>query len=174
MKVILYMAISVNGMIAHENEGEDFLSYQNWDTLRSLVKKYGTFVVGRRTYEIVKGWGSEYSFDEFKKANKIVLTSNRGYQTSSGFMVCDSPEGVLALAERNKYKNILVIGGSKTCKSFLRIGYIDEIVVNIEPVLVGKGIPMISPDDFDHRLKLASIKKQRNGIITLSYKVIKR
>lgn len=172
--VILYMATSINGMIAHENEGEDFLSYENWDTLRKLAQKYGTFVVGRRTYEIVKGWGPEYNFDEFKKTNKIILSTDLHFKTDPGYIVCDSPESVLGLAEKNRYKNILVIGGSRTSSSFLEKGFIDEIVINIEPVIVGKGIPMVHPVYFDYRLKLVSVDKTINGLVTLSYKVIKK
>lgn len=174
MKVIVYMATSINGMIAHENEGEDFLSDDNWQTMKKLAKKYGTIVMGRRTYEIVKGWGPNYGFEDIKRVSKVILSSDLHFKSDSGYVVCQSPEAVLALAERNKLKTILVIGGSRTSGSFFEKGYVDEVVVNIEPVIVGKGIPMVHPVYYDYRLKLGSIHKLRNSIVTITYKVIKK
>ena len=37
MKVILYMAMSLNGYIARENGDEDFLSHENWNTFCELA-----------------------------------------------------------------------------------------------------------------------------------------
>lgn len=47
VKVILYMATSVNGVIARENNEEDFLSEDNWDTLFQLANKSGCIIWGR-------------------------------------------------------------------------------------------------------------------------------
>lgn len=174
MKVILYMAMSVNGIIAHDNEGQDFLSSENWDTLRKLAKKYKTIVVGRKTYEIVRGWGPEYNFDEFKGVKKFILTTNKGYKADPGYILAESTEAVLAIAEHNRYKDVLVIGGCRTCCSFLRIDFVDEIIINIEPVIVGRGIPLVYPENFDKRLKLIAISKLKNGIVSLRYKVLRK
>ena len=54
MEVVLYMAMSVNGMIADESCNEDFLSDVNWKTLIDLSEKYGGFIIGRKTYDAVK------------------------------------------------------------------------------------------------------------------------
>jgi len=174
MKVIVYMATSINGMIAHENEGEDFLSDDNWLTMKKLANKYGTIVMGRRTYEIVKGWGPEYGFEDMKHVNKVIVTTDLYFRTDPGYIVCASPEAVLALAEKNRYKALLVIGGSRTSGSFFEKSYVDEVVINIEPVIVGKGIPMVHPAYYDYRLKFNSVHKQRNGIVSLNYKVINK
>lgn len=51
---------------------------------------------------------------------------------------------------------------------------IDEIIFNIEPVVIGKGIPVFKLEGFDDkRLKLLEIKKLEEGIAQLHYKVIK-
>ena len=51
MKVILYIAQTINGVIARENYDEDFLSDINWKVFVKLTEKIGCFIVGRKTYE---------------------------------------------------------------------------------------------------------------------------
>jgi len=45
--------------------------------------------------------------------------------------------------------------------------------LNIEPIFVGKGIPLFAPQDFELNLQLISIDKSDKGITTLSYSVVK-
>ena len=57
MKTTLFMAMSLNGIIAKEDGNEDFLSHKNWETFSELVNTFGNFVVGRKTHEAVKKMG---------------------------------------------------------------------------------------------------------------------
>lgn len=172
MKIIVFLAMSINGLIAHKNEGEDFLSSENWKTLRMLVEKYRTLVVGRRTYEIVNGWGPDYSFGEFKKTRKYVLSTGNSFQPNPEFEKVGSVESMLRISEKAKIKNLLIIGGSRTVTSFMEGNYVDEIIVNIEPVLVGSGKPMTCELPMDHRLKLIRVNRLKDGLLNLHYKVI--
>jgi len=44
MKVVLYTAISINGIIARENNEEDFISHENWKEFIRLSKEIGCIV----------------------------------------------------------------------------------------------------------------------------------
>ena len=52
MKVILFMAISLNGIIARENNEEDFLSNKNWQMLVKLTNRTGCVIWGHKTHEL--------------------------------------------------------------------------------------------------------------------------
>lgn len=54
MKVTLFMAMSLNGIIARKNGDEDFLSSNNWNSFSELVKTFKNFIIGRKTFEAVK------------------------------------------------------------------------------------------------------------------------
>ena len=83
MKVILYMTISANGIIARENNEEDFLSHENWNTFVELAHKTGCMIWGKKTHEVVKTWGKEYQA-EIKDVRKIVVSSDSNFECDSG------------------------------------------------------------------------------------------
>lgn len=170
MKVILYMAISLNGVIARENNDEDFLSDENWDTFVELVNKVGCVIWGRKTLEIVGGWNKRY-LEGISKAQKVVVSSDEKLKLEKGYVKATSPQNALDLLSKQGFKEAIVSGGSKLNSSFAKEGLIDEIIINIDPVVVGKGIPLFSSEDFDLNLKLLEYKKIADNRVQLRYKV---
>ena len=53
MKVVLYMAMSVNGCIAKENN-ETPWSDAVWESYYKIAKQFKAIILGRKTYEIMK------------------------------------------------------------------------------------------------------------------------
>ncbi len=172
MKVTLYMAMSVNGMIARENGDEDFLSHDNWRKFCSLVKEFGNFIVGRKTYEAVKSWHDGYGFDDLK-AEKVVISQNKSLVLDESYTVVSSPKVALKKLKERGFKKALLTGGSTINSLFAKEKLIDEIILNVEPVFVGRGIPIFSPENFNLSAKLSSIERVSKGIITLRYIVQK-
>lgn len=48
-----------------------------------------------------------------------------------------------------KFETVIVTGGSGINSCFARAGLLDEVVLNVEPIIVGRGIPVFKPRDFD-------------------------
>ena len=173
MKVTLYMAMAVNGIIARENNEEDFLSHYNLEVLCRLAKEFGCFIWGRKTYEVVQTWGEGYMTEEIKNAKKIVISRDAGFKVKEGYEVATSPsEALKKLAEAGFAKAILT-GGSQINSAFAKEGLIDEILLNIEPVFIGKGIPLFALEDFQLNAKLVSVDRFGYGGVSLRYEVVK-
>lgn len=171
MKVILYMAMSLNGYIAEENGREDFLSHTNWEKFCSLAQECGNFIAGRKTYEAVKNWNEGFGFDDLKGIQRVIISQDENYKLDDGYILAISPKD--ALAKLQNSKSILITGGSAINTAFIKENLLDEIILNIEPALVGKGIPLFAQDDFYKKLDFVSSEQQENGIMTLRYKVQK-
>lgn len=173
MKVVLYMAMSPNGLIAREDGNEDFLSHLNWETFISLAKETGNFIYGRKTYESVLNWGNSYieNLDEIK--TKIVVSKNLAEPPKNGFLVARSPEEALEILKKEGYSEALLTGGSTNNSIFAKKGLIDEIIINIEPKILGKGIPIFKDEDFEIKLKTKQIKQLDQGILQVHYIVEK-
>jgi len=169
MKVILYMAMSLNGQIARPNNKEDFISDTSWKSFVNLVNKYGTLVIGRKTYEVVKK-DKEYNFKQFKKISKVIVSKSK--IKVRDYLIASSPKDAIKKLKTQGFKNILVVGGPTLNSSFAKSNLIDEIILNIEPTIVGKGISLFKQENFDLNLKLIKIKKFKD-ILQLHYKVIK-
>jgi len=165
------MAISLNGYIAKENGSEDFLSHENWEKFCDLAKEYGNFVVGRKTYEAVKNWNEGFGFDDLKGIEKVIISENQNYKLDNGYTLALSPED--ALLKLKNFDSILVTGGSTINTAFVKSNLLDEIILNLEPTIIGKGIPLFAKYDFDKKLELVSSEQSESGILTVKYKVKK-
>lgn len=173
MKTTLYMAISANGIIATESGNEDFLSHQNWEMFCDLAREFGNFIVGRKTYEAVKKWSDGYNFDDLVGVEKIIISQSKDYDLGEGYTLACSPQEALRKLSDKGFAKALVTGGAKINSEFAKENLLDEIMLNIEPVLVGKGIPLFAPQDFEMKTKLMSVKQSESGIVTLKYGVLK-
>ena len=173
MKTTLYMAISANGIIATETGDEEFLSHENWEKFCGLAREFGNFVVGRKTYEAVKKWNDGYNFDDLVGIEKIIISQDQNFKLDEGYALAISPEDALAKLSKKGFDKALVTGGASINSAFAKAKVLDEIILNIEPIFVGKGIPLFAPQDFELNLQLISSDKTDKGITTLSYSVVK-
>jgi len=165
------MAQTINGIIARNNYDEDFLSHENWKVFLSLVKDLGCFVVGRKTYEEVKKL-KDYNFDKIN-TTKIIISNNPDFKLDSGYILATSPKDAIQKASKLGFDKILLTGGGTINSAFMKKSLVDEIIIDIEPFVLGNGIRIFSQEDFESRLKLFNVKKLKSGIIQLHYKIIK-
>jgi len=172
MKVILFMAMSVNGYIARENGDEYFLSHKNWETFCGLSKECGCFAYGRKTYEAVQKWGKKY-LDSLEGIEKTIISRNKDFQAGKDYIVANSPADAVSKLKAKGYEKILLAGGATINSAFMREGLIDEIILNVEPFVLGKGIPLFFQENFEYKLELLGSKKISDGIIQLRYKILK-
>ncbi len=171
MKVILYMAITINGFIAKENDDTDFVSEIEWDSFRKMVKSVGNIIIGSRAYEIMRD-GKE--FENLKNIRIIIVSNNTNFKTiADNHLLAHNPQNALAILKKEKFDKALVAGGGTLNTSFMAENLVDEIYLDVEPVVFGKGIPIFKDKDFEQKLKLVGQKKITDNEIQLHYKVEK-
>jgi dihydrofolate reductase len=88
-------------------------------------------------------------------------------------VVSEGPKAVLQLLAEKGFSSAFIAGGGKVNASFLAEGLIDEIYLDVEPLLFSKGIPVIAPVDFEYDLQLLATKKLNDNTVQLHYKVLK-
>lgn len=171
MKVLLYMAVSLDGFIARKNGSEDFLSNQNWETFVALVNKTGNFIVGSKTYEAVMNWDEGFGFDDFDQRITKIIISRQDLSLKAGYTLAHSPKEALEILTQKGHTQALVSGGSMINSAFIQQGLIDEVMLNINPVVIGSGIPLFSETEFPSQLSLIDNKQTSEGIIKMHYTV---
>ena len=172
MKVILYMAMTVNGKIAGIDHDTSWTSEEDWAGFLGMCKRVGNAVIGRKTYEMVKKEGTQLGdILTVVLTHDSVLLSKKSPHT----IFTDSPpRDIVAMLEEREYKEALVAGGGILNSAFLKEGLIDEIYIDIEPLILGRGIPLFADGDFEPRLKLLKVKQLTNHqTIQLHYKILK-
>jgi len=167
-KVILYMAISLNGIIAKSDDDTSWISKEEWDSYSLAVRTTGNLIVGHRTYGILT---KQPEFSEFKDV-KLVVVAQENFQTlTQNHLVAHSPREALKLL--SDFEEVVVAGGGALNASFLDENLVDEIYIDIEPIILGKGIPLFRGKDFERNLKLLGEKKITDNEIQLHYEVLK-
>lgn len=171
MRIILTMATSANGMIASPTGSEDFLSHSNWVQFTKLAHKIGCFIWGRKTYQAVTKWEGDY-LAELKNIKKIIL-SQSNIELGEGFELAHSAEEALTKLEQAGYKEVIITGGATLNTEFAKRGLIDEVILDLNPTILGEGIPIFQPQDFQLSLEFISAEKIAPDIIELHYLVKK-
>jgi len=170
MKIILYMAITPNGMIATKDDNTSWISRAESDSYSSVVRNAGNLIVGRRTYNILS---KQPEFSGLLKEVKIVVVAQKNAPVliDPGHSVVSSPKEALRLLKG--FKEVIVAGGGILDSSFLAEDLVDEIYLDVEPVILGKGIGLFSECDFRTGLELVGTKKISDNEIQLHYKVVR-
>lgn len=118
---------------------------------------------------------SKYGYFPFPDALNIVV-SNQEIENKWGDNVLitkKSPKDILNLLETKNFKTAFVAGGGQLNSSFLKENLIDEIYLDVEPLIFGKGIKVFSEADFEYDLKLMEVNKLNEDTIQLHYKILK-
>jgi dihydrofolate reductase len=68
-------------------------------------------------------------------------------------------------------RDICLMGGGELARSFFEAGLIDEVGFNIQPVLLGSGIPLFHEMTRQIDLKLLECRPFKNGCVLVKYRV---
>ena len=161
LKTILYVSLTADGRVARAEDTGGVPPVVLAD-LMGLVARHGAMVIGRRTYELFRDLGAIETIP-----GRIVVIS-RSLGSAPGVMVAGSPEaGLQKLADSGQAAAVLC-GGVETYDSFLRMGAVDDVRLNIVPALMGRG-PRLA--DWDQPLGLAFVEAAPlgDGIVQLRY-----
>lgn len=172
-EITIEMACSINGMIASEDGSEDFLSYRGWEIMIELLEKYDVLIWGRKTWDSIISSGENY-INDLKKFNIIILSNKRDNKNEfSNVTYCNSIDDCLKICEKNKYEKLFISGGAMINNAFMEKQIVDYIILNYNPFVLNKGIPLFTGNYFENKLQLENIIKEKDDIIQVHYKVIK-
>ena len=120
-KVILYIAMSLDGYIASPDNGLEFLSMveekdQDY-SYKDFVNTVDTVIVGRKSYEKVLSMGMDYPLSN--KDLYIITRTPRPAVGSTKFYTGNLKELVLNLKSQ-KGKSIYVDGGAQIIQELMR------------------------------------------------------
>lgn len=171
MKVILYMAMSANGFIARENHDTSFVSENERARFREMLQRVGNMIVGRKTHEIMVERNELVGLETIRIV--IVSTKNDFKPAYPRHVVVRSPHEALDLLKQEGHAEIIIVGGGKLNASFIAEGLVEEVHLNVESVVFGKGIPLFVGKDFFTNLHLIDSRRFASHGVQLRYKVVK-
>lgn len=170
-KLILYIAMSVDGYIADKDGNVDFLYETPMPSpdldYEAFYASIQAIVFGGTTYRQVK---NELSPNEWPYPGMpcYVYTHQQNPADPNICFTQLPPKLLLEQIWREHPGNIWLMGGGKIVRNFLRENLIDEYYIYIQPTMLGGGIPLFPADFPKTNLSLKSCR-QIGDIIELLY-----
>lgn len=171
-KAVLFIAMSLDGYIADNNGGVEWLNGQgndneNIDTYSEFVKDIDTILMGWNTYHqvVTELSPTEWVYDDF---TTYVITHNKNKSTEKIHFTDENPTQLLKELKANDGKDIWICGGANLVSQLMRAELIDKYYISVIPTLLGKGIRLFK--ELENEQKLFLIKTNNyNGIVELIY-----
>lgn len=171
MRTILYMGITTNGYIAKEDGNSEFTSEEDLKGFFERSKAAGNIVMGKNTFLEA----SRQGYFPFPDALNVVV-SHQKFENKWGDKIVftdKSPKEIIDYLNLKNFKTAFLAGGGQLNSSFLKENLVDEIYLDVEPLIFGKGIKIFTDADFEVNLELLETKKLNKNTIQLHYRVIK-
>jgi len=202
-KVAMGLSMSLDGFIAGPNDGPEsplgeggeqlFAWYSSGETeynlpgtemvfnvspqsaeiLREAHSKMGAFVTGRRTFDITGGWGGSPPLGVPTFVVTHTVPQEWVYEGSPFTFVSDGVESAIEQAKALAGEKDVAVGAASVVQQCLRAGLLDEIHIDLVPVLLGDGVRL-----FDH-LGTGPIELENTSVIEgagvthLTFRVVK-
>lgn len=172
-KLSLFIAASLDGYIAKPNDDLSFLKKVEKEGedygYTDFTANIDTIILGRKTYDyVLKEIGSSH-YDNGQRDVYVITRTEKPSAGRTKFYTGSLRELVQQL--KSDGKNIYCDGGAEVINELLNIHLIDEIIISIVPILVGKGIRLFKDDRPEQELELILAKTYDTGLIQLHYKV---
>lgn len=170
-KVILYIAMSIDGYIADEDGGVAWLegdesNQEDVGTYEHFIEGIETVIMGYSTYHQVT---TKLAVDHWPyEGKKSYVLTHRPLESKADIIFIDEPVDSLINRLKTSEGDIWLCGGASIVNQALDHQLIDEFRIAVIPTILGKGIPLFNQT---HMNVLTLIETHMyNGIVELVYK----
>lgn len=190
-KLKYHVAMTLDGFIAREDDSTDFFPHLSppdhvMDYLDDLASTYDTVVMGRSTYEfgLKVGVTDPYPSMETHVCSRTMKESpsprvNLVRDDAVGFVrELKSRPGqqkdmsrIVRAAQLRVGKDIYLCGGGILATTLFDAGLIDEVIIKVNPVLLGSGKALAPRLSQLVGLELLGTQTYQSGVVVLHYAV---
>jgi dihydrofolate reductase len=182
--LVYFVATTVDGRIAAPDGGFDF--FPQGDHLGAQVealpetipaharqalgidaapRRFGSVVMGRNTYAVGLREGIT---DPYQPLETVVFSRTLDPAAAPVRITAEDPVAVVRELKQRATRDIWLCGGGALAGALA--GVIDEVVVKVNPVLAGAGLPMVDGAFRARALVLGDVRRFESGVVWLTYR----
>ena len=182
MKTQYYTSASLDGFLATEDDSLDWLfplGDINDTSYPAFIENVGAIAMGSTTYEWILRNAitvSEQTGSAWPYTQPTWVFTSRKLPVVDGANVTFATDVAAAHARMREVvagRNVWVMGGGDLAGQFHDAGVLDEIIVQIGSVTLGKGKPLFPRRVLSPGLALVSVTQVGSGFAELTYRVAK-
>jgi|CXWL01.1.fsa_nt_gi dihydrofolate reductase len=178
-KAVFGGAISLDNFMARPDGSFDWImhSEEGMEIMKEMWPRFDVMVTGRKTYDLTRAM-SPADREKVKKMHggmKVYVFSRTlpaGEDEAGGFIVNSNPAEFLRKLKQEEGKDIMIMSGGDLARTLFEAGEIDEIGFNIQPILLGDGIPLYYKMSRSTDLELIECRPMKNGCVYVRYRVL--
>jgi dihydrofolate reductase len=171
-KVVMYGSVSVDGFIADEKDqpgplfdwltsgdvpldesGALTVSQTSYDYIRPYSDEIGVTICGRRVFDLTDGWDGKPP----SGIDQVVVVTHRpqpeGWDPAAPFHFVDGVEAAVAKARELAGDRVVEVAAGDVGGQVLAAGLVDEVRMDVVPVVFGSGRRYFGPVDRQHLLE---------------------
>ncbi|MFG1640934.1 dihydrofolate reductase family protein [Amycolatopsis sp. NPDC049252] len=187
--VIMHSAMSVDGFIADEKDGVGPLHdwYETGDTpidgasgfsvsrvsaeyISGMWASIGVLVIGRRLFDLMNGWDGHPPVGEH-----VVVVSHQpkpeGWHPEASYHFVDGVPAAIEKAQELAGDRTIAVNAGEVGGEILAAGFVDEVAIDLVPVVFGSGRRYFGKVDGQHLLADPHVVIQGEGVLHLGFKV---
>jgi len=168
-KIIGGFAVSIDGFIEGPNGEYDWIinDPEYFKEYSRQWKKIDAMLYGRKTYEtVIKHKSNLKPFAHMK--HYTFSHSLKKLEPEFILMNGDIKEDIMRI-KNEPGKDIAVFGGAEFLSSLINLKLIDELILAICPIILGKGKPFFINIEERNHFSLKSSKSYSSGLVALTY-----
>jgi dihydrofolate reductase len=149
------------------------------DNMNKGFERTGSYLFGRRTYEIFANWWPKQGPDDplapiFNQAPKYVVSTTLKeplpWQNSTLISGDDVPGQISKLkAQDGDGKDIAILGSGELVRSLIKHDLVDSLNLMIHPLVLGKGKRLFEEGTVPANLRLTGSTPTTKGVLILNY-----
>ena len=186
-KIIYSMMVSLDGFIETAQHRLDWIIIDEelHTFANEQARDMGTFLYGRRLYELMAAYwptadanpSTPPCMAEFARIwrdkPKVVFSKTLAKVEWNSRLVRDNITEVITKLKQEPGRD-MSIGGPNIASTFMRLGFVDEYRLLVNPVVLGAGTPFFPT--LDRRISLRLVEKQTfgAGVVYLRYEEHRR
>jgi dihydrofolate reductase len=169
-KVIYGGACSLDGYFTDRNGALDWLHFSK-DVEAIMAKSWAgadTILFGRKTWQGAAEQGGGGGMPGVKA---YIFSRTLTSAPAGAELVTTDAGGFVRALKSQPGKDIVVMSGGNLATSLLQAGVIDEVGLNVHPVLLGAGVPAFLDPGLRVNLELTECRQLEGGCVLMNYRV---
>src|ERR671917_1859986 len=146
-----------NGDVSWSFEGsnrEARTTQASADFMRAYYAEVAAGVIGRRLFDLTNGWDGKPAAGEHVFVVTHEPPTNWEHADTAPFTFVNSVESAIGAAREYAGDRLVDVAGGQIGGQALRLGLIDQVVVNLVPVVFGSGRPFFATGGLAEPLRL--------------------
>jgi dihydrofolate reductase len=178
------MHVSLDGFVAGPNGEMNWIHVDEeiFDYAAMRTNEADAALYGRVTYQMMESYwptagdkpnASKHDKEHsawYSKVNKVVVSkSMKGQNLPKTTIVSDNLETEIKKLKQQEGKEIVIFGSPSAAHSLMQYNLIDNFWLFVNPIVLGRGIPLFKDVKNSFNLKLVSSSAFASGVVNLHY-----